>query len=74
MTLQVDDQTRFILAVSTAHRVPLSGGAPESEGELPFAPDHCTCDMSGDGRRWIGIVAPSLSDIYLIRNFDPEER
>ncbi len=56
------------------YRVPLDGGPAVLEGELPFAPDACDCDMSNDGRRWIGIVAPSLSDIYLIRNFDPERR
>ncbi|MGH7593493.1 MAG: hypothetical protein ACRELE_06545 [Gemmatimonadales bacterium] len=56
------------------YRVPLDGGPPVLEGEPPFAPDNCNCTMSSDGRRWTGIVAPALSDLYLIRNFDTKRR
>ncbi len=55
------------------YRVPLDGGPPVLEGKLPFAPDFCDCDMSSDGRRWTGIVASTIYDIYLIRNFDPRK-
>jgi hypothetical protein len=67
--LQPQGATRMML-----YRVPLGGGPAVLEGEPPFAPDFCDCDMSSDGKRWIGIVAPSLSDLYLIRNFDANRR
>lgn len=51
------------------YRVRAAGGTLERESPLPFAPDHCDCTMSGDGRRWVGDVAHNTSDVYLIRNF-----
>ncbi len=51
------------------YRVRASGGVPERESALPFAPDRCQCFMSSDGRRWVGDVVHTTRDVYLIRNF-----
>ncbi len=53
-------------------RMPVAGGVAKAMSPLPFAPDPCTCAMSSDGRRWVGKVAHSVSDIYVIRDFDPD--
>jgi hypothetical protein len=55
-------------------RVRATGGAPERESALPFAPDRCDCVMSSDGRRWVGEVVHTTRDVYLIRNFDAMRR
>ena len=56
------------------YRVRASGGIPERESALPFAPDRCECFMSSDGRRWVGDVVHTTRDVYLIRNFDMARR
>ena len=53
------------------YRVRADGGSQEVESELPFGRDGL-CSISGDGRRWVCVVNRQLSDLYLIRNFDPE--
>jgi hypothetical protein len=55
------------------YRVRADGGRQEVESELPFGRDGL-CSISGDGRRWVCAVNRQLSDLYLIRNFDPEAR
>ena len=53
-------------------RMPVAGGAAKAVSPLPFAPDPCACAISSDGRRWVGEVSHSVSDIYIIRNFDAD--
>jgi serine/threonine protein kinase len=55
------------------YRVRADGGSQEVESELPFGRDGL-CSISGDGRRWVCVVNQQLSDLYLVRNFDPEAR
>jgi hypothetical protein len=55
------------------YRVRADGGSQEVESELPFGRDGL-CSISGNGRRWVCVVNRQLSDLYLIRNFDPEAR
>jgi hypothetical protein len=52
------------------YRVRADGGDQEVEGALPFGRD-AVCSMSGNGRRWACVVSRALSDLYLIRDFDP---
>jgi serine/threonine protein kinase len=55
------------------YRVRADGGEQEVESQLPFGRDGL-CSISGDGRRWVCVVNRQLSDLYLMRNFDPEAR
>ena len=55
------------------YRVRADGGSQEVESELPFGREGL-CSISGNGRRWVCVVNRQLSDLYLIRNFDPEAR
>jgi hypothetical protein len=55
------------------YRLRADGGSQQVESELPFGRDGL-CSISGDGRRWVCVVNRQLSDLYLIRNFDPGAR
>ncbi len=53
------------------YRLRPEGGRPEVEGLSPFPFVAASCRSANDGRRWTCVVPQTLSDLYLIRNFDP---
>ena len=55
-------------------RVPASGGTATVASTLPFEPDRWSCSISSDGKRWVGTVSHPISDIFLLRDFDPDRR
>jgi serine/threonine protein kinase len=74
-----DGWLHFVMWSTASDRRPLlyrlraDGGSQEVESQLPFGRDGL-CSISGDARRWVCVVNRQLSDIYLMRNFDPEAR
>jgi tRNA A-37 threonylcarbamoyl transferase component Bud32/Tol biopolymer transport system component len=73
-TWGLDGWIRFELATPQdprfiVYRVPAAGGAFEPEFISPFD-GACNCNMSSDGRRWVGVRDGTRSDVVLIRGFD----
>lgn len=73
-TWGLDGRIRFEVATPQDPRfimysVPAAGGALEPEFISPFD-GPCSCSMSSDGRRWIGVRDGTRSNVVLIRGFD----
>jgi Tol biopolymer transport system component len=55
------------------YRVPLDGSPHQRVVGMPFQ-DRGTCAWTGNARRASCVVSTPTSDLFLIRNFDPEAR
>jgi tRNA A-37 threonylcarbamoyl transferase component Bud32 len=73
-----DGSLRFIASTTAEpsraiNRVPPGGGPQQRLGPIPIHNDN-NMDFSADGRRAVVTVAPTISDIWLLRNFAPAQR